>query len=125
MWLKIGLVGGIVNLLGKVSLGLFVITSNKIPNTAIIFSKHYHTSARICDITRFFFPFQFNHRFEDYKVDFCFMNHPRFGSIRCMRSFESIAKGEEIFIHYNYDTSNNNAPRSQYHTKKCLLQKAG
>jgi hypothetical protein len=29
------------------------------------------------------------------------------------RSTQSIAKGEEIFIHYNYDTSNNNAPRSQ------------
>ena len=46
--------------------------------------------------------FQLNHHFEKAQTEFCFINHPRFGLIRCIRSNKSIQKGEEIFIDYNY-----------------------
>ena len=55
--------------------------------------------------------FQMNHHFEKAAVEFCYMTHPRFGSVRCMRSLRSIKKGEEIFTNYNYDRLDDNAPR--------------
>jgi SET domain-containing protein len=48
---------------------------------------------------------------EQRNTEFCFVQHPRFGHCRCIRSIKAIAKGEEIFIDYGYDVNEESAPR--------------
>ena len=47
--------------------------------------------------------FQVNHRFLNTNVDFDFVTSPRFGETRCLRSIKHIKRGEELFVNYDYD----------------------
>jgi len=48
---------------------------------------------------------------EKQNSEFCFIEHPRFGHCRCIRSIRAIEKGEEIFIDYGYDAKDETTPR--------------
>jgi hypothetical protein len=53
-----------------------------------------------------------NNAFKDSRnTEFCFVNHPRFGHCRCIRSTKPIAKGEELFIDYGYSVEEESTPR--------------
>ncbi len=54
-------------------------------------------------LERLFIP-QTNHKFphEGPSLEFCYMKHPRFGDIRCLKTLRNIQKGEEMFEDYNY-----------------------
>merc|ERR1719150_391346 len=48
-----------------------------------------------------------NHQFEGKdNVGFDFLTTPRFGNTRCLRAKRLIKRGEEIFLNYSYNMSN-------------------
>lgn len=51
-----------------------------------------------------------NHRFVNTNLEFCKINHPRFGLTCCLKSQRPLSKGEELFEHYGYDRDDSDAP---------------